>query len=172
MTNRWFIGQDPDRIWSYERIGVWQIGEEEAAEPYGLQPGDFKYKDQNGDGVMTDEDRVFQQWTTPRFRWSLRNDFHYGDFDFSFFIYSNWGHYDTYNRAANNANFADRATDYKQPRWTPDNPINDYGRVGSKNIGDNYVSRSFIRLDNVSLSYAVPASFLQSVNIQNLRISA
>jgi TonB-linked outer membrane protein, SusC/RagA family len=172
IKNRWFIGQDPDRIWSYERIGVWQVGEEDAAERYGLQPGDFKYKDQNGDGVMTDEDRIFQQWTTPRFRWSLRNDFRYGNFDFSFFIYSNWGHYDTYNRAANNANFADRATDYAQPRWTPDNPINDYGRIGSKNIGSNYVSRSFIRLDNVSLSYAVPASFLQSINIQNLRISA
>ncbi|GGG81629.1 SusC/RagA family TonB-linked outer membrane protein [Parapedobacter pyrenivorans] len=172
IKNRWFIGQDPDRVWSYERIGVWQVGEEDAAKPYGLQPGDFKYKDQDEDGVMTDEDRVFQKWTTPRFRWSLRNDFRYGNFDFSFFVYSNWGHYDTFNRAANNANFADRATDYVQPRWTPDNPINDYGRIGSKNISNNYVSRSFIRLDNVSLSYAVPNTFLQRFNIQNLRISA
>lgn len=23
-TNKWFIGQDPDRIWDYERAGVWQ----------------------------------------------------------------------------------------------------------------------------------------------------
>ena len=30
-TNGWFIGQDPDRIWAYERLGVWQLGEEEQA---------------------------------------------------------------------------------------------------------------------------------------------
>src|SRR5690606_29727879 len=70
IKNRWFIGQDPDRIWNYERIGVWQIGEEEEAEKYGMQPGDFKYKDQNNDGFLTEEDdKVFQHYTTPRFRW-------------------------------------------------------------------------------------------------------
>ena len=26
-TNGWFIGQDPDRIWAYERLGVWQYME-------------------------------------------------------------------------------------------------------------------------------------------------
>ena len=176
VKNRWFIGQDPDRIWSLERTGVWQVDEAEEAKKYGLQPGDFKYKDQDGNGVMDDDDRVFQHYTTPRFRWSLRNDFRYRNFDLSFFIYSNWGHYDTFNRAANNSNFSDRSTDYAQPRWTPDNPINDYGRIGSKNDGNigsnNYVSRSFVRLDNVSLSYVVPSTFLQSLKIQNLRISA
>lgn len=174
IDNEWFIGQDPDRIWNYERIGVWQLGEEEEAKKYeDSRPGDFKYKDQNGDGFLREsDDKVFQGYRTPRFRWSLRNDFRYRNFDFSFFIYSDWGHYDTYNRAANNANFSDRATDYKQPRWTPDNPINDYARIGSKNLGSNYVSRSFIRLDNVTLSYSVPASFLQFINVQNLRISA
>src|SRR3546814_2832579 len=119
--------------------------EEEAKQKSDSGSGDFKYKDQNGDGFIREmDDKVFQGYRTPRFRWSLRNDFRYGNFDFSFFVYSNWGHYDTYNRAANNANFADRATDYEQPRWTPDNPINDYGSISSKNIGSNYVSRSFI----------------------------
>ncbi|WP_406546040.1 hypothetical protein, partial [Succinimonas sp.] len=51
--NKWFIGHDPDQIWEYERVGVWQLGEETEAAKFGCQPGDFKYKDQNGDGVMT-----------------------------------------------------------------------------------------------------------------------
>ena len=25
IQNKWFIGQDPDRIWDYERDGVWQL---------------------------------------------------------------------------------------------------------------------------------------------------
>lgn len=172
IKNRWFIGQDPDRIWDYERYGVWQENEANQAEKYGLQPGDFKYIDQNGDGVMTDDDRIFQQYRTPRFRWSWRNDFNYHQFNLSIFLYSNWGQYDGFNRAANNSNFADRTTDYVLPRWTPENPINDYARIGSKNIGTNYINKSFIRLENVALSYAVPSTFAQKFSVRNLRVSA
>ena len=172
IKNQWFIGQDPDRLWGYERSGVWQIAETAVAAKYGLQPGDFKYLDQNGDSVMTNDDKVFQNYTTPRFRWSLRNEFNYRNFNLSFFIYSNWGQFGTFNRAANVSNFADRSTDYAMPRWTPDNSINDYARIGSKNIGNNYVDRSFIRLDNISLSYLVPKSLLSKAKIKGLRISA
>jgi len=172
IKNRWFIGRDPDQFWAYERIGVWQLGEEAAAMKYGNQPGDFKYKDQNGDSVMTDADRVFLGYKSPRFRWTWRNDFDYKNFTFSFFIYSNWGQREQFNRASNNSSFPDRTTDYVQPRWTADNPINDYARIGSKNIGTNYVERSFIRLDNVSLSYALPKSVLSKINAQSVRVSA
>ncbi|MGJ7031795.1 SusC/RagA family TonB-linked outer membrane protein [Niabella hirudinis] len=172
IGNKWFIGRDPDQFWDYERIGVWQIGQEDYAKKYGNQPGDFRYNDLNGDSVMTNADRIFLGYKSPRFRWSWRNDFNYRQFSLSVFIYSNWGQKEQFNRAANNNSFPDRATDYVQPRWTPQNPINDYGRIGSKNIGTNYVDRSFIRLDNLSLSYAVPQSWLNTIKAQSLRISA
>ena len=171
IENGWFIGQDPDRIWAYERDGVWQIGEEEEAAKYGNQPGDFKYVDQNGDGVLTDEDKVFQHYTTPRFRWTLHNEFTlYKNLSLSFSLYSNWGQYGAFNGAAN-AGFADRYSAYEQPRWTPENPINDFARIGSKNLGTNYVNRSFIRLDNVTVSYNVPRDFLRKFKVQNMRFS-
>lgn len=170
--NGWFIGQDPDRIWDYERIGVWQLGEEEEAAKYGLQPGDFKYKDQNEDGVMTNEDKVFQKYKTPRFTWSLRNEFtFYKDFSLSFMMYSHWGVYNRFNRATNAENFADRCSEYEQPRWTIDNPINDYARIGSKKTTEIWWNKSFIRLDNITLSYNVPKNLLSKVSIQNMRIS-
>lgn len=173
IKNKWFIGQDPDRIWDYQGAGVWQVGEEDEADRYGLQPGDFKYIDQNDDGILREEDdKVFQRFRTPRFRWSLRNDFRlFQHFEVSCLLYSNWGQHDTYNRAANNANFADRATDYALSRWTPENPTNDYARIGSKNVGNNYVDRSFIRLDNLTLSYNLPQSLLKKAEIQNVRLS-
>jgi len=172
IDNRWFIGQDPDRIWAYERNGVWQLGEEEEAKIFGNQPGDFKYVDQNGDQVMTNADRTFQGYTTPRFRWSFRNEFSYRNLSFSFFMYSNWGHVNSFNRAANNSNFADRSTDYALPRWTATNPINDYARIGSKNIGTYYIDKSYIRLENVVLSYNLPKSMLNAIQVQHLRVSA
>ena len=172
IGNKWFIGQDPDRIWDYERIGVWQTEEADEAKKYGLQPGDFKYKDQNEDGVMTNDDKIFQKYTTPRFRWTLRNEFtFYKNFSFSFMMYSYWGQYNSFNRAANSSNFPDRCTEYVQPHWTPENRINNYARIGSKNIGSNYVDKSFVRLDNVTLSYNLPASFLQKISVQNMRLS-
>lgn len=173
MENRWFIGQDPDRIWDYERIGVWQIGEEEEAKKYGNLPGDFKYKDQNGDGILREEDdKVFQKYRTPRFIWSLRNDFtFYKDFSLSFLMYSHAGVYNTFNRAANASNFPDRCTEYVQPHWMPDNPTNDWGRIGSKNLGNVYVNKSFLRLDNITLSYNVPEKVLNKAKIQNMRVS-
>jgi TonB-linked SusC/RagA family outer membrane protein len=173
IKNKWFIGQDPDRIWDYDRIGVWQTNEKEDAAKYGLQPGDFKYRDNDEDGVLTDDDKVFQGYRTPRFRWTWRNEFAFcRDFTLSFMMYSYWGHYDTYNYAANTQGFPDRNSDYVRPRWTPSSPINDYARIGSKNLGTYYMERSFIRLDNVTLSYNVPKNFLRKFKVENLRLSA
>ena len=107
--------------------------EAEEAAKYGLQPGDFKYKDQNEDGIMTNEDRIFQGYTTPRFRWAFRNEFiFHKNISLSCTFYSYWGHYGSFNRAANNSNFPDRCSEYVQPYWTPENRINDYARIGSK----------------------------------------
>lgn len=171
-TNGWFIGQDPDRIWSYERSGVWQLREKEEAAIYGCQPGDFKYIDQNGDKVMTRLDNTFQGYKTPRFRWTLRNEFVYKDFSLSAVIYSYWGHYNAFQRAANNYAFPDRTSDYAFPRWTSTNSINDYARIGSKNIGTNWVNRSFIRLENVTIAYNVPQNLIKRIQVQSLRVSA
>ena len=132
--NKWFIGHDPDQIWDYEFGGVWQLGQEEEAAKYGCKPGDFRYIDQDGNGVLDNDDRTFQGYMTPRFYWTWRNEFNYKDFSLSFMLYSHVGHYDYYNHASNSGGMFDRFTTYDQPRWTPENPLNDYGRIGSYNL--------------------------------------
>lgn len=172
LANKWFIGHDTDQIWDYERDGVWQLGEEEEAAKYGNKPGDFKYLDQNNDGVMDNDDKIFQGYTTPRFRWSWRNEFtFYKNFNLSFMVYSHIGQYGTFNRAANTGGMFDRYTVVDIPRWTKDNPTNDYGRLGSKNIGSNYVKKTFVRMENITLSYNVPQDFLKRFSVQNMRFS-
>lgn len=172
LTNGWFIGQDPDRIWAYERAGVWQQSEKETAATYGLQPGDFKYIDQNGDGIMNNQDRVFQGYQTPRSRWSLRNEAGFRGITLSCMIYSNLNYYGAFQRAANNYAFPDRTSDYDFPRWTPATPVDDYARIGSKNIGTNWLNKSFIRLENITVSYNLPRKILESARIQDIRVSA
>lgn len=172
ITNKWFIGQDPDRHWNYQPVGVWKPEEAEEAKKYGLQPGDFKYVDQTEDGIMTNDDKVFMKYSTPRFRWNLRNEFtFYRNISLSFMMYSYWGHYGVTNRVANNSGFPDRCSEYDQPFWTPDNLIDNYARIGSKNIGDQYRERSFIQLENIALSYNLPQDLLKKISIQNARVS-
>ena len=86
-TNNWFIGQSIDHIWDYRFEGIYQLGEEEAAKSFGKAPGDVKLYDPNGDGLSTQEDKVFQGYTKPRYRLGLRNDFTvFKNFQISCFI--------------------------------------------------------------------------------------
>lgn len=173
-TNGWFIGKPIDVIWQPKIIGVWQIGEEAEAAKYGQFPGDFRLEDVEGPGVINDLDKQFLGYREPRFRWNMRHEFNFfKNFDASFMIYSYWGHMGTMNSAKNRDSFPERVNSYKIPFWTPETPHNDYARIYSAQGGavfDVWRDRSFIRLDNVSLSYSVPSALLNRVQIQNLKI--
>ena len=58
------------------------------------------------------------------------------------------------------------------PYWTAENPINDYPAINYGNpLGYGfYQSRSFVRLQDVSLSYNFSSSLLEKMRIQNLRL--
>lgn len=172
LQNKWFIGHDPDQIWDYVGDGVWQLGEEDEAKKYGNKPGDFRYVDQNNDGVLDNNDKVFQGYTSPRFRASWRNEFtFFEDFSVSFLMYGLFGHYGTFNRAANSGGMYDRYSITDIPRWTVDNPTNEYGRLGSTNKGNHYLRKSFVRMENISFSYNLPSNFLKKYEVHNMRLS-
>ncbi|GAB3927553.1 SusC/RagA family TonB-linked outer membrane protein [Larkinella terrae] len=177
VANRWFIGHSIDEIWNFQVDGVWQTSEKEQATKYGVRPGDFKIRDVDNDGKYTNADKVFQGWTNPRFRWTLRNEFKlFKSIDVSFVLYSYWGHKAAFNQAKNIDGFLDRTSSYILPYWTPDNPINDYARLYSSEGGATgfgvYKYRSFIRLDNISVGYSLPKSLVQKASIQNIKFFA
>jgi TonB-linked SusC/RagA family outer membrane protein len=174
-SNWWFIGQDIDVVWDIKVLGVWQVDEIEEARKYGFSPGDFKLEDVNNDGIYTDEDRQFLGYYSPRFRWSFSNYFtFYKNFDFSFMIYSNWGQMDSFGSAKNSNWYPDKSSDYEKfDYWTPENPINDFARLNSSSGGIDYTvyrRASFIRLQNVSISYNVPKILAEKAKIDELRV--
>ncbi len=173
-TNGWFIGKPIDIIWQPKIAGVWQIGEETEAAKYGQFPGDFKLEDVNTDGKINNLDNQFLGYRTPRFRWNMRHEFtFFKNFEASFMLYSYWGHKGTMNSAKNRDSFPERVNSYKIPFWTPETPYNDYARIYSAQGGavfDVWRDRSFIRLDNITLSYNVPKTLLHKASIQNLKV--
>ena len=176
VANKWFIGHDLDEIWDQRVIGVWQVSEKAQAAVYKVNPGDFKLEDKDGDGKLTDLDRQFLGYRTPRFQWNLRNEFTiYKNIEFSFQLYSSWGQMSDFNQAKNNSGFQDRQNSYKFPYWTANNPINNYAQLYSSNGGSSfsvYRKTSFIRLNTVAISYSVPRQIIQKARIESLKIYA
>jgi len=175
-TNNWFIGQAKDVIWDYKILGTWKIGEEEEAAKWNQAPGDFRLEDVNNDGLLTDDDKQFLGYQTPRFSWTLSNTFNlYRDFEFSFVLYSLWGHKASYNLAKHDNHIEDRCNSWDIPYWTPDNQLDDYARLRSapaKGVSYNvWFSKSYIRLENVAIAYKIPPKVLNRTPISNLKLT-
>ncbi|MBZ4190413.1 SusC/RagA family TonB-linked outer membrane protein [Niabella beijingensis] len=189
ISNGWFIGKPISAIWDYRVTGIWQVNEAAEAAKYGQRPGDPKVANnytaddtQNGNGstspVYNNNDKEFLGQTTPPVMWSLRNDFAYKNFNFSFNLYSYWGHKSLSTAYLNQDNSVSlvtyNANAYEKTYWTLDNPNNFFGRLDARGPGtlsapSRVFDRSFIRLDNVTLGYTLPAKLTSSLNIERLK---
>jgi TonB-dependent starch-binding outer membrane protein SusC len=180
VNNGWFIGKSISAIYDYPVQGVWQTADVALAKAYGFQPGDFRLVDGNEDGKYTIADKKFVGDFAPKYSWNLRNEFKiYKNFDFSFTLYARMGQLSTFNEATNGARnnsnniFYDRVNFYEVPYWTPSNPSNEYGKLGSSRGGgitwNNYKKSSFVRLSNVSLAYTIPTALTQKWKIGALK---
>jgi hypothetical protein len=56
--------------------------------------------------------------------------------------------------------------------WLPENPDAKYQRMGMNvsYIASRFTQRNFVRLQDVSLSYNISASFLKKIDVEKLRI--
>ncbi len=169
-----FIGHDIDEIWDLKVVGVWQQADSLLARKYGVNPGDFRLEDVNGDGQYSNADRQFLGFESPRYQWTLRNEFTVArNIDFSFMIYANWGMKSRYNQAKNNTGFLDRQNSYKFPYWTAENPSNEYARLYSSNGSASYNvyrDRSYIRLSTVALTYSLPTDLARKAHLGGVKV--
>ncbi|WP_239060699.1 SusC/RagA family TonB-linked outer membrane protein [Bacteroides sp. 519] len=177
VANKWFVGKDINEIWNYKLLGIWQEDEKEEAALYKQVPGDPKVLDKyNIDKrEYSNEDKEFLGSRSPKFRWSLRNDFTFlKNFTASVNIYSLWGHKEATTSYINTGYEAERFNQYKINYWTPDKPTNKYARLGATNRASGaplILDRSFIRLESISLEYNVPKKYLSKYRIEGLRLT-
>lgn len=138
-----------------------------------IQPGDIKYRDLNGDGVVNVNDKTIIGRGQPVFIGGFANNLAYKGFNLHVFLQGSYGN-DIYNAnrlslegnsngRANMNQFASYAN-----RWSPENPTNENYRTRGQGPIGVHSSRvvedgSFLRLKTVSLSYALPAQMLESL---------
>lgn len=174
LGNLWFIGKPINVFYDYRKIGIWQTDEADLAESYGFEPGQIKVEDINDDGVINADDRTILGNAAPDWIAGLTTRIGYKGIGLSVvlntrqnnMIFSEW--YENNNRLAGRYNNID--VDY----WTPENPTNDNPRPNvsqeSAFLGSTlaYKDVSYVRVRNVALSYSLPESILDRLQMKNV----
>ena len=146
----------------------------------GTGPGDIKFRDVNGDGVITDADRTFIGNPYPNFTFGITNTLSYKGFDLSFFIQGQQGN-DVYNLnrvLTENALYSSfSGTTNVLNRWTGPGTSTDVPRAiqGDPNINSrvstHYIEDgSYVRLKNLTFGYTLPASLLGRISSNQIRV--
>lgn len=146
------------------------------------QLGDFKYIDQNGDGIIDEKDRVPIGYTNvPRVSYGLNVSLNYKWFDFTVFL-QGVGKYSSYYSGQGVYENIYQGTFFKYHKtaWTAERyaagqkityPRLSTGETCSKIQNDFFVmDRAFIRLKAIELGYTLPSNALRAIGINKVRV--
>lgn len=169
-------GESIASFYGYKTDGIYKLSENPTEEEIALA-GTRKIIDQNHDDVINDEDRTILGNALPAHYGGITNDFRYKGFGLSFFFTWSYGN-KVYN--ANRVYLEEITTDgrNKSPKvlnaWTPENQNTDMVAIGKgdgSRLMDVYIEDgSFIRLQNLTLDYALPTSWLSKTPLSYARI--
>lgn len=161
-------------------LGIFQTQDEVDNSPVSKRenPGDFKYKDSNGDGVINDDDREIVGHNNPDFTWGMGNSFQYKNLSLSIFVDGVWGNSLLCSSMAGEGQSRQNQLSLYLDRWkSPEDPGN--GKVPRAAITDNLTTAStfwmfnasYWRIQNISLGYAFPDQIFHKVKgISDVRV--
>lgn len=173
-------------FYGYVVDGIYQSQEEIDADGRSeARPGDFKFKDLNGDGQLTDEDRTYLGTYQPDFEYGVNFSGSYERFDVSLFIQGVQGNElwnaKKFQYILDNAG-GNKITDVMNS-WTPDNTDTDIPRATFSDPANNKRASSFfvengsyLRVKSLQIGYRLPSNVIQKVssiaNLSSVKIYA
>ncbi|MFZ4435199.1 MAG: SusC/RagA family TonB-linked outer membrane protein [Flavobacterium psychrophilum] len=160
--------------------GIFQNQAEVDAHPTQLalgavaQPGDIRFKDVNGDGVINLNDRTKVGSPLADYTMGFNLTMNYKNFDFAAYSYASIGNemVRNYERSVSDLN----KMNYVLGRWTGEGTSNSVPRVTTEATTNNLFSdyfvedASFLRIQNIQLGYTFANSVSQKVGISKLRL--
>jgi TonB-linked SusC/RagA family outer membrane protein len=204
LTRNKIVNEDEQpRVYDYLRRTGRQIGQQFGLQAIGffknqpdienspeqqfsqVQPGDIKYKDQNGDGLITSLDEVPLGYATgyPEMYFSASFGVQYKGFSVSA-LFQGTGDYTAYLNTESvfwplrNQKTISRY--YYDHRWTPKTASTArFPRLTTQSDDNNFrknsiwlVNKSYIKLRTVNVSYTLPASLTKSISINRIKVFA
>ncbi len=176
-------GKELDGYYLYIWDGIFQNQEEinkSPRQPVTPTPGDLKFKDVDGNGVIDINDRTFVKGRYPSYQYGANLGANYKRFDLNLQWYgsagqkiyvSQWG-IEPFRQGSV------PSTDWRN-RWTPDNPTNSMpklyvadGYAPVQNYASTYFLKdaSFLRLKNLQLGYNLPDNLIKKAALRSARI--
>ncbi len=162
-------GKELGELYGYIYEGVIKTGEKYDAQP-NSKPGDPKYEDLNGDGMITPSDRTYLGNTNPHYMMGFGNQFQYKNFTLNVFFNGAFGYYlYNMNKLVLESTTGVAALD----RWvagTNENTsvpregyfLSTYGSYVNSRFVEN---ASYVRLKSVSIAYNIPQNILKRTRI-------
>ncbi len=189
-------GNPVNTIYGYIADGFYETPEEieqsATISSSSLQPGDIKYKDLNGDGVINDFDVTAIGNTDPLTFYGINAGFYYKGFDFNVLLQGVYNRDIYYNSDILQAGFIDTNQSYGQAyapifeRWIPENADNAAypgltpGINAFFNPSPNFSNSSslfvysgdYFRVKNITLGYTFPNEVTKALGGIQLRVFA
>jgi len=173
QTAREYAAQQDASLTQSELDGTYYISANTA-------PGDYKYKDLNGDGIITDEDKTYLGCGNPKFQFGINYNCDYKNFDMALNftgvagvkIYAMMEPGLTYAATFNSLSAL-------KDHWTPENHTDNYPRLTisdpnkNQRASDKWLyNGSYLRLQNVVFGYTLPTNWSSKIGLQKLRMYA
>lgn len=181
--SRMEVGQPIGYFYGLKTNGIFQTQADVDAHPSQLplagveaRPGDIRFVDVNGDGVINQDDRTNIGDPIPEMTMGLNLSLNYKNFEFSAYSFANIGNdiVRNFERDQPNVNMLNRRLN----RWTGPGSTNSEPRVSAgatsnKLFSDYFVEDgSFLRIQTISLGYFVPSAPLESIGISSVKLYA
>ncbi len=179
LATRTIVGLPIGHFYGYQVAGIFQNAAEIASSAQtSAKPGDFKYVDQNKDGVISGLDRIVLGNPNPKYTYGINTLFGYKQFDLAVDFQGVAG-VQVYNANLGwrygNENFT---KDFYNNRWHGEGTSTTYPSVGIGG-GTNYLPNSFyvengsyFRIRNMQLGYTLPENMAKKIFAKKLRVYA
>lgn len=173
------VGLPIGYFYGYKTDGLFQSQAEVDAHPSQEElgaiasPGDIRYVDVNGDGVINSDDRTNIGDPIPDIVMGLNFTLKYKGFDLVTYLFASIGNdiVRNYERAQPNVN----RLSYTLDRWTGPGTSNEVPRVTTAATANNVFSEyyvedgSYLRLQRLALGYRIPEETTMKIGIKEVR---
>ena len=174
MPFPYFFGYKTNGVFqNYAEVNAYTNADGGLIQP-AARPGDTRFVDVNGDGVITSDDRTKIGKGTPDWNFGFNFNADWKGFDFNMFLQGVAGA-DIFDATYRTDVTAGNYPTYMLNRWTGEGTSNKYPilRAGDNTnwqVSDLYiVDGSYLRLKNISLGYTLPRNLTRQISIERLR---
>lgn len=174
----WFVLQTDGLFQNIDEVNNYRNADGKVIQP-SAQPGDIRFKDNNGDGTITNSDKVIVGNPWADCEVGLNFSASYKNFSFSMDWFASFGSM-IFNGPRSVMDMFSDNTNYRAgiKPWTPEQPDTDVPRafygstINSRGDTDRWLENgSFARMKYIGISYNLPGAMIKKIGFRNAQVT-